>query len=90
MTEEQQLTLWLGAFRYYCGRTSYAVSDFCGLLIWQWPTLPKRARDLIQRDLEEEFERDDRARAEGREYKPLGLDCDREQWECVRSLWSAP
>ena len=89
LNEEQILTLWLGAFRYYCGRKSYAVSSFCDLLIAQWPSLPERTRELIRRDLEEEFERDERARAEGRQFLPLGLDCDRDAWRRVRDLWGA-
>ena len=89
MSEEQILTLWLGAFRYYCGRKSYAVGSFCDLLIAQWPELPERTRALIRRDLEEEFERDERARAEGRQYLPLGWDCDRDAWQRVRDLWGA-
>jgi hypothetical protein len=87
MTEDQQTTLWLGSFRYYVGRMSYAVSDFCSLLIANWETLPERTRNLIKRDLEEAFKRDDEAREDGREYLPLGHDCDRAQWMRVRALW---
>lgn len=87
MTDDQMTTLWLGAFRYYCGRMTYAVSDFTDLLIRVWPSLPEYTRKLIQRDLEEEFQRDNHARAEKCQYKPLGQDCDRAQWEQVRALW---
>jgi len=46
-------------------------------------------RDLIRRELERAFEQDDKARAgEAQGYKPLGWDCDRKQWERVRSLWA--
>lgn len=89
MNEFQMTTLWLAAFRYYCGRTSYAVSDFCDLLISMWPTLPERTQSLIRRDLEEVFVRDDEARSSGSEYKPLGHDCDRHAWERVRALWAS-
>jgi len=27
------------------------------------------------------------ARAEGRTYRPLGMDCDRQAWEMVRQAW---
>lgn len=86
MTNDEQLTLWVGAFRYYLGRMTYAVGEFCWLLINQWPELPEMVRILIQRDLEEAFERDDKLRQNG-PYTPLGADCDRAEWEKVRSLW---
>lgn len=89
LTEQQATTLWLGAFRYYVGRMTYAVSDFCDLLIANWAALPESTRKLIQRDLEEEFHRDDAARERGSEHLPLGNDCDRRQWERVRLLWKA-
>ena len=87
MNDDQKTTLWLGSFRYYLGRMSYAVSDFCKLLISAWGTLPDRTKYLIRRDLEEAFKRDDEARDDGREYLPLGHDCDRAQWMRVRALW---
>lgn len=87
--DEQITTLWLGAFRYYLGRMTYAVGDFCDLLIAEWPSLPDRTKNLIQRDLTEAFARDDEQRADGKEYLQLGHDCDRQQWERVRKLWDA-
>lgn len=91
VTDEYAMTtLWLGAFRYYCGRMTYAVSDFCSQLIGQWPALPEKTKVLIQRDLEAEFKRDDEARADGQQWRPLGNDCDRQQWERVRQLWATP
>jgi len=87
VTDQQLITLWLGSFRYYCGRQSYAVSDFCETLIQQWATLPKGCQELIQRDLEKEFDRDDTDRADGSRVKALGHDCDRREWEQVRKLW---
>ena len=87
MNEQQQITLWLGATRYYVGRMTYAVSDFASLLVAEWPGLCEPARALIQRDVEAEFKRDDEARIEGLNYRPLGDDCDRAAWEKVRKLW---
>ena len=86
-TEAKKLTLWLGAFRYYCGRMTYAVGDFCGMLIAEWPDLPAPLRNLIGAELEAEFRRDDELRGKGASYLPLGNQCDRESWERVRALW---
>ena len=88
MRDEDALTLWLGATRYYLGRMTYAVSNYCDLLRREWPNLPEQTRNLIQRDVEEEFVRDDNDRAEGRQYTALGHDCDRAEWEKVRRLWT--
>ena len=77
----------VAAFRYCCGRKTYIVSDCADWLIEQWPNIAERARNIIQRDLDEAFKRDDEYRAEGQDYKPLGHDCDRAQWEKVRRLW---
>lgn len=84
---DQEITLWLGATRYYLGRRTYAVSSFCDMLILNWPSFAEQTKNLLIRDVEEEFERDDRARLEARDYKPLGDNCDRESWERVRDLW---
>ena len=86
MNPRDEIALWLGATRYYLGRTSYAVSAWCDQLRLAWPTLATETRDLIRRDVEEEFARDDRAR-ERDEYLTLGHDCDRAAWETVRALW---
>lgn len=87
LTPDEDITLWVGACRYYVGRQTYAVGDFCNLLIKQWPAIHEHARKIIQRDLEEEFQRDDNARANNDQIRWLGADCDREQWERVRGLW---
>ena len=76
----------VAAFRYCRGRQTYIVSDCAGWLIEQWPNISETARKIIQRDLEEAFRRDDEARANGSDYKALGHDCDRQQWERVRRL----
>ncbi len=79
--------LMIAASRYFIGRQTIATSGFSGELASAWPLIPKRIRDGIQRDLEGNFARDDEARAEGRDYKPLGADCDRQGWERVRAAW---
>lgn len=89
MTDASKTLVWLGATRYYLGRMTAAVGSFCDLLRVEWKHLPQETRDLIQRDVEEEFRRDDNAR--GWELEPhafpLGMDCDRAEWEKVRKLW---
>ena len=87
MTDHETETLWLGAFRYYLGRRTYAVSEFCDLLVAQWETLPERCRTLIRAELEKAIARDNDARAMCAGYFPLGMDVDRDQWLRVRELW---
>lgn len=77
----------IAAFRYCCGRYSDIVGDCVDWLIEMWPYLASNTRDVIRRDLEADFQRDDEARA-GDMFRPLGADCDREQWERVRALWA--
>lgn len=90
MTPEEQSTLWIGATRYYIGRMTYAVRDFCSLLIKAWSELNPHAQAIIKRDVEDAFERDDVVRAgkmKGHGYLALGMDVDRRCWESVRTLW---
>ena len=77
----------IAAFRYCCGRQTYIVSDCADWLIQHWASFATNARKVIERDLEDEFNRDDEARANGNDHKPLGADCDRQAWERVRALW---
>jgi hypothetical protein len=90
MNDKEKSTVWIGAFRYYMGRMTYAVSDFCDILIKEWPSLPEHAKQIIKRDLEEGFERDDRLRSASDLPTigyALGHDCDRAEWAKVRALW---
>ena len=75
------------AVRYCLGRMSYIVGDCAEWLIEQWPNISSNARAVIQRDVEECFEQDDRDREKGSQWKSLGHDCDRREWERVRQLW---
>lgn len=79
----------VAAVRYCLGRMTYIVSDCADWLIEQWPNIGIRAQHVIRRDIEEAFARDDEDRAEGREHKTLGHDCDRISWHNVRKLWAA-
>ena len=78
----------IAATRYCLGRMTYIVSDCADWLIKIWPLLSEATRKIIQRDIEEEFTRDDADREAGRAFKALGHDCDRHQWARVRRLWS--
>ncbi len=80
----------LAAVRYCLGRMSYIVGDCCDWLRATWPRLKPSIRTIIARDIDEAFARDDEARERGDQYKPLGMDMDREQWAAVRKLWQAP
>ena len=77
------------AVRYCLGRQTYIVGSCADWLIEQWPAINERTRSVIKRDVEEAIKDDDEARATGSKYKPLGWDCDREQWLRVRALWGA-
>lgn len=74
----------IAAFRYCLGRATYIVSDCVEWLIEKWPVLNENARRVITRDLADTFECDDRARRDGSEYRSLGHDCDRYEWERLR------
>lgn len=80
-------SLLIGAQRYYQGRATIAAASFAQELANAWPRLPENTRVVIRRDLEEAFADDDKARAEGGQFKPLGWDCDRQAWEQVRHAW---
>lgn len=89
MNPDQQLTLWIGSFRYYLGRRTYAVSDFVELLISEWGNLPDSLKDLIAKELLTEIKRDDDMRSDpvcSSSYYPLGDDCDRREWERLLPL----
>ena len=87
MNRDEELTLFVGATRYYLGRMTYAVDDFCRILITNWKSFSEETKNTIRRDVETEFDMDDKARVRGDQHKPLGHDCDRKSWERVRNLW---
>lgn len=78
----------VSAVRYCLGRSTYIVSDCQEWLCDIWDKLPEKAQAIIQRDVEEAFKSDDEDRANGKDYRALGHDCDRRCWEKVRQLWS--
>lgn len=78
----------IGAVRYYLGRSTIAAACFAQYeLPAAWDHLPAGTRSIIQREVEEEFRRDDEARAEGQAWRPLGWDCDRAAWAVLRQKW---
>lgn len=81
--------LLVAATRYYMGRMTASNIGFAADLASAWPLIPDPIRKIIKHDLQTEFRRDDEARAEGKQWKPLGADCDREAWERVRKAWIA-
>ncbi|MCY1275356.1 hypothetical protein D9M69_470750 [compost metagenome] len=82
-----QHMLLIAATRYALGRQTYVVGDICDGLVRAWPLIPEQTRAVLRRDIEEAFQRDDEARAEGATCRALGMDCDRAQWERVRALF---
>lgn len=78
----------IAAIRYCLGRMTYIVSDCADWIIENWNDWPESVRKIIQRDIDEAFVTDDEARNDRREYLPLGMDCDRQEWERVRKLWN--
>lgn len=79
------------ATRYVMGRKTGAVHFHCRWLLANWGRIPEAERNIIRRDLEEAFGRDDRARQMGTsDWFWLGDDCDRQDWEQVRALYSTP
>lgn len=74
-----ELTLWVAALRYYMGRSSYMVANFCDLLIKNWPELPSETKNNIRIDLEHSFLLQDQG--------ALGADAEIAEWSRVRKLW---
>ena len=68
------------SFRYCLGRRTYAVSDFVNWAIANWQNIPAEEKTFIKEGLEEAFKQYER----GNPLKPLGYDCDVEEWEQLR------
>lgn len=77
----------VAAFRYYCGRETYAVGVCADWLIENWPNFLESTRSIIKQDLERAFLLDNSSRGRGGARKPLGSASDRADWERVRALW---
>jgi hypothetical protein len=59
------------------GVVSDCVQDF----IDYWEDVDDNERTIIYRELLEAISSDDYARLRNSQYKPLGMDCDRVEWE---------
>jgi hypothetical protein len=82
---KSDLVFW--AFRYMLGRQSYAVSDFAERLALSWNSLDKQVQQLIKKELDKAFLKDDETRALKCDYKTLGGDCDRNSWQKVKDAY---
>lgn len=70
------------------GSRTIAAMKFVQDLDRHWGELPVRVRDYIQRVVEERFVIDDEERSLGIKHDlPLGMDCDRAEWEELRERW---
>jgi hypothetical protein len=79
-------------FRYFLGRCTISTCAFAEELAKAWPLLGGRQKDLIKKELEREFMRDDAERKlpkskRGFRWLPLGHDCDRAAWQKVRDAY---
>ena len=81
----------VSAFRYCLGRMTYISRVCADWIIARWPDFPPNVQQLIRRELEEAFKKDDEDRADpgNRFFKELGWDCDRKEWERVRAMWAS-
>lgn len=78
----------VAATRYYASRSTIGAGIWAQDLARAWPHLPDRARTLIKRDLEWEFDRDDTAHQYGGKFPPeIGPSFNWMAWEQVRSAW---
>ena len=84
------LVFW--SYRYFVGRRTIAATQFADQLSHAWPYLKSNIQQLIQRELDELFRRDDEQRLENTErgYLILGDDVDRAAWEKVRRAYNGP
>lgn len=83
---ESELAFW--SFRYFLGRMTIQTCHFAEQLAKVWTQIDERHRCLIREELEHAFVKDDEARNANSKWLPLGMDCDREAWEKVRSAYS--
>jgi len=80
LNEDLKNMLWIGAFRYWCGRQTISVHSFCDEIIKEWGNIPAQAKGVILRNLRDAITSDDRDREENRIVRTLGHNIDREKW----------
>jgi len=52
MSDPYQEALWIDALRYYLGRKTYAVSDFCEALRFHWGNFSTELQEFISMEVE--------------------------------------
>lgn len=85
LTDPEKLTLYLGAFRYYLGRSTHAVSDFTELLAKVWGELDSRTQQIIREELRAAIHIDAEQRKDPSQdgWCRLGHECDRDSWQIL-------
>lgn len=73
-----ELVFW--SFRYFLGRRSIHTACFAQELASAAPHLTSYNRNMMVKELEEEFRHDNRARQQGDKNPPLGYDSHRAAW----------
>lgn len=82
------LVFW--TFRYFLGCRTIDAVGFAQELAKAWPLINAPTQAAIQKELEEEFIRDDAARNNPTRKSgsfPLGHTCDRAAWQKVRNAY---
>lgn len=74
------------AFRYCLGRMSYAVGECVCFLMSNWRYLSSQTQGIIARELNVTFLKDDLSRKTDASHHPLGMDCDRDEWQRLRDF----
>jgi hypothetical protein len=81
MNELQESILWIGAFKYYCGRSGQGTAMFVELVIQSWHGLSLHTRYNLSRDLVRSINDDDTSRSFlEKTIHPLGTLSDRQLW----------
>ena len=62
------------------------VGDWCDWFVSNYESIPESEMAIVRRELKEAFKQDDNARDRHWDWKPLGMDCDRKQWERVLQI----
>jgi len=83
--ECSELVFW--AFRYFLGRMTIETRVFADRLANSYWKLDEKQRNIIKQELDRGFELDDASRKRGDKFHPLGMDCDRDAWEGVRTAY---
>lgn len=77
------------AFRYYLGRYTIIVHTFCNNLCDAWDFLKDNTKEIIKKELEEAFKKDEELQKNKIKNirSPLGHNCDKNAWLNVRKKY---